>query len=92
MTTIAKTSANAVSRKLSSLGFDKKDGWSELGFSVINDGQKIVVVNWTNADYPSTAATELAAAGYIIENVRVSEVTWSKRQQEFFTVAGRAGA
>jgi hypothetical protein len=90
MNTIAKTTAAAVSRKLASLGFDKKDGWTDFGYSVMNDGGQIIVSNWTFS--PSTAATELAAAGYVIENVKVSEMTWSGRHHQLFTVSGRVEA
>lgn len=90
MNTILKTTAAAVSRKLASLGFEKKDGWVEVGYSVMNDNGSVIVANWTYS--PSTAAAELAAAGYVIENVKVSEMTWSGRHHELFTVVGRVKA
>lgn len=90
MNTIAKTTATAISRKLSSLGFEKKGFYDEVGYSVMNDNGSIIVANWTYSE--STAAAELAAAGYVIENVKVSEMAWSGRHHELFTVAGRVGA
>jgi len=93
MTTITKTTASAVSRKLSSLGFDKYDTLTQMGFSVLYGGDGIHVVNHTNEDYEGTAAQELEAAGYVIANRFIND--WSRflgRKQEVFNVVGRVEA
>jgi hypothetical protein len=93
MTTITKTTAQAVSRKLSSLGFDKYDSLTQMGFSVLYGCDGIHVVNHTYKDYEGTAAQELEAAGYVIENRFVND--WSRfldRKVEVFNVSGRVEA
>ena len=91
MNTIAKTTASAVSRKLSSLGFEKYDG--QMGFSVIDSYDGVHVANHTNADYEGTAAQELETAGYVIANRFIND--WSDflgRKVEVFQVIGRVEA
>ena len=93
MTTIAKTTAQAVSRKLSSLGFQKYDNAYQMGFEVLYGIDGIHVVNHTNADYEGTAAQELEAAGYVIANRAVREWTrFLNRKVEVFNVIGRVDA
>jgi hypothetical protein len=90
MTTITKTTASAISRKLTSLGFDKYDGWAEYGFTVFLDGGVVTVSN--RGSLEGTAALELSAAGYIIENLSRSEGAYTGVHKEIFTVAGRVEA
>jgi hypothetical protein len=90
MNTITKTTAAAVSRKLNSLGFEKYDRWLEAGYSVMQDMDCIEIANWTYS--PGTAASELAAAGYVITNVRTSKREYAERYVEIFTVQGRVTA
>jgi len=89
MNTITKTSAAAVSRFLGSKGFDKYDRWSEIGFSVMIDGETIRVSN--HGYQQLTAAVELAAAGYVVADYRISEAYYTGRLMETFTIAGKAG-
>jgi hypothetical protein len=90
MNTISKTTASAVSRKLSSLGFDKYDDWSEAGFTVCQDGELITVSN--RGYLKGTAALELANAGYVLENLQFTEGAYTGHFREFFVVAGRVEA
>ena len=90
MSTITKTSAQAVSRKLSSMGFDKYDRWFEVGFAVIKDGDAITVVN--HGYLPGTAALELAAAGFAIAYHRTSEGAYTGKHMESFVVEGKVSA
>ena len=89
MTTITKTTAQAVSRFLAAKGFDKYDRWTEIGFSVMLDGETIRVVNHGYRNL--TAALELAAAGYVVADYKVSEAFYTGRLMESFTIAGKAG-
>jgi hypothetical protein len=91
--TITKTSKAGITRKLSGLNFDKYNYATQMGFFTYLDFDVIVVVNHTNADYEGTAARELEAAGYLIENRRVND--WSEflgRKVEIFNVIGRVEA
>jgi hypothetical protein len=93
MTTIAKTSAAAVSRKLNALGFDKYNNNFQMGVQVFSSMDGITVVNHTNSDYEGTAAQELESAGYVIVNRAVRD--WSQflsRKVEVFNVIGRVEA
>lgn len=90
MSTITKTTPQAISRKLSSMGFDKYDRWTETGFSVLYDGRNAMVSYWSCA--PGTAAIELAAAGYVITNLRTSKREYAERYVEMFTIEGKVSA
>jgi hypothetical protein len=92
MNTITKTTAAAVSRKLSALNFEKYDKASRMGFSVFDDTDGIFVSNYVNPNYEGTAAAELAAAGYIIEGRFINKWRHEDRAIEVFRVIGRAGA
>lgn len=89
MTTISKTCAQAVSRKLRKLNFEPYDYETGIGCSVWQDGNRITVVNHTYST--GTAAIELQQAGYIIENLYHSG-EFAGRWMETFTVAGRVEA
>ena len=89
MTTIAKTTASAVGRKLRSLNFEPYDYATGIGCVVWKDGNRITVVNHTYSI--GTAADELEKAGYIIENLYHSG-DFAGRHMETFTVAGRVDA
>lgn len=87
--TITATSAAAVSRKLSALGFEKLGSRAErIGFDVWKDGG-ILVVTYTYGK--STAAEELAAAGYLVNVQSVSVCQITGRHQEIFEVLGKVG-
>jgi hypothetical protein len=88
MTTIAKTTAQAVGRKLRSLNFEPYDYATGIGCSVWQDGNRITVAN--HGYLPGTAAIELKEAGYIIENLYIGGT--GKHFMETFTVAGRVDA
>jgi hypothetical protein len=90
MNTITTTTAAGVSRKLHSLGFEAYNPYNKVGYKVHNDLGSILVVNWVYS--PSTAAAELTAAGYIVEDVRISESPLTGTQQELFRVIGRVEA
>ena len=95
MNTITKTTAQAVSRKLSSLNFQKanEDG---IGFAVFNTngpigyGFEIAVIHTGYA--PSTASKELAEAGYSVRVVWTSFDEITSRYNECFEVDGRVEA
>ena len=89
MTTIAKTSVQAVGRKLRALNFEPYDYAAGIGCSVWKDGNRITVVNHTYSI--GTAADELEKAGYIIENLYHSG-DFAGRWMESFTVAGKVEA
>jgi hypothetical protein len=89
MTTIAKTTAQAVGRKLRSLNFEPYNYATGIGCSVWQDGNRLTVVNHTYTK--GTAAKELVKAGYIIENLYHSG-DFAGRHMESFTVAGRVEA
>lgn len=87
--TITATSAAAVSRKLTALGFEKLGSRADrIGFDVWKDGG-ILVVNYTYTK--GTAAEELAAAGYLVEVIAVSACQITGRHQELLKVLGKAG-
>ncbi len=71
MNTITKTTASAISRKLTSLGFLKLDG--TIGFEVYtdNDSEKSIYAAHRVYDngQPDTFADELYRAGYEVETV-----------------------
>jgi hypothetical protein len=89
MTTITKTTAQAVGRKLRSLNFEPYNYATGIGCSVWQDGNRITVANHTYS--MGTAAIELQQAGYIIENLYHSG-EFGGRWMETFTVAGKVGA
>jgi hypothetical protein len=91
MTTITKTTAQAVSRKLSTLNFDRYEKLTRMGWSVGYGGDGIFVSNYTHPEHEGTAAAELAAAGYIIENRYVNKWRHEDRVIEVFIVKGKAG-
>ena len=87
--TITATTAAAVSRKLSALGFEKLGSRQErIGFEVWEDGE-ILVVNYTYTK--GTAAEELAAAGYLVEVIANSNCQITGRCQELLKVLGKVG-
>jgi hypothetical protein len=93
MTTITKTSASAITRKLSELGFQKYEYPSQLGFDVMDTSNGIHVVNHTVSGYKGTAALELELQGYVIEGHQYLD--WSQflgKSVETFYVRGRIGA
>jgi hypothetical protein len=89
-TTLNSTTAAGVSRKLHSLGFETYTPTNKVGYKVHNDLGSILVVHWGYS--PSTAAEELAAAGYIVEDFRISESPLTGTYQELFRVVGRVEA
>jgi hypothetical protein len=89
MTTIAKTTAQAVGRKLRKLNFEPYDYATGIGCGVWQDGERITVANHSYG--LGTAAIELQKAGYIVENLYHSG-EFAGRFMETFTVAGRVGA
>jgi hypothetical protein len=91
MNIITKTTAAAVSRKLSALNFEKYDKASRMGFSVFDDTDGIFVSYYTNPNYEGEAAAELAAAGYIIEDRFINKWRHEDRAIEVFFVSGKAG-
>lgn len=90
MTTITKTSAAAITRKLNALGFEAFDKWEDVGYKVSQMANVILVQNWTYG--PSTAAAELGAAGYVIGNVETHTGAYTGRRLEMFLVEGKVGA
>lgn len=90
MTTITKTTASAVSRFLKAKSFDTYDRYTEVGYSVHLDGNDIRVAN--HGYLPGTAALELAANGYVIEALQMSEGAFSGRHMETFVVVGKVAA
>jgi hypothetical protein len=91
MTTITKTSKSGIARKLNSLGFEVRDGWVEVGYRISEIDGRFIVWNTVYVQHPSTAAEELAAAGYAITDVRIEKIGYT-REIEFFEVLGRVGA
>jgi hypothetical protein len=91
MKTIQKTSKAAIARKLNSLGFEARDGWSDVGYQISLIGTQLIVWNTVYVQHPSTAAEELAAAGYVVHNVRIQDLGYT-RETEFFEVLGRMSA
>lgn len=93
MTTITKTTAAAVSRKLSNLNFQKADD-AGIGFAVFNTpdgyGFEIVVIHTGYA--PSNASKELVEAGYVVRLAWTSFDEVTRRYRECFEIAGRVGA
>lgn len=90
MTTITKTTTGAITRKLSSLGFQKLDG--QVGFEVhaSDDGTVFVVHHVYRL---STMEQELQAAGYVTERFEVRDWTqFLGKYCETFHVVGRVGA
>jgi hypothetical protein len=87
MTTMTTTTtASAVSRKLSALGFQKLDNFG-IGYVVgIEDG-RILVSNKTYSR--GTAFVELSAAGYIVNVLSRSECLVTGRHQEILEVLGK---
>lgn len=93
MTTITKTSASAITRKLSELGFVKYDRDDTVGFDVMQTGAGLHVVNHVYGHATGTAAQELEAQGYIIEGHQHLDWTmFLNRRCETFYVVGRVGA
>ncbi len=91
MNTVTKTTASAITRKLTELGFQKYD--LQYGFDVMTTDNGIHVVNHTNSDYKGTAALELELQGYVIEAHQYLD--WSMflgKNVEVFFVVGRVGA
>jgi hypothetical protein len=91
MTTIAKTNKAGIARKLNSLGFEARDGWSDVGYVISKIGDRLIVWNTVYVQHPSTAAEELAAAGYAVADVRVQNMGYT-REAEIFEVLGRVEA
>lgn len=91
MNTITKTTAQAVSRKLTALNFDKYDRATRMGLSVLYSSDGIFVSNYTHPEHEGTAAAELEAAGYIIKDRFVNKWRHEDRAIEVFIVSGKAG-
>jgi hypothetical protein len=91
MTTMTKTTAQAVSRKLTALNFDKYEKSTRMGLSVLYSADGIFVSNYTHPDHEGTAAAELEAAGYIIKDRYVNKWRHEDRAIEVFLVIGKAG-
>ena len=97
MTTITKTTAQAVSRKLSSLNFDRKYSSTEYGFSVYltepnSYFEELCVTNLSvDNGYRSTIAEELKDAGYAIEVV-VDNAKHNGKILTSLVVLGKVGA
>jgi hypothetical protein len=92
MTTITKTTAAAVSRKLTALNFDKYESVTRMGFSVLYSADGIFISNYTHPDHEGTAAAELEEAGYIIKDRYINKWRHEDRAIEVFIVSGRAEA
>lgn len=96
MKTITKTTAQAVSRKLSSLGFVKKSE-DAVGFQVSTDdalkgwGTDIVVCSYSYHE-GHFAALALEAAGYVVDRKFTCEDHLTNLFSEVFTVVGRVDA
>ena len=91
MTTITKTTASAVSRKLRSLSFEPYNYSTMVGCSIWSENGVVYVTNHTYRE--GTAALELAEAGYIIQNLRQDNaIQFSGRYMEYFIVKGRVEA
>lgn len=93
MTTMTKTTTSAVSRKLSELGFIRYDSEDQIGFSVLTGYDGIRVINHVYGHATGTAAPELEALGYVIEDLEHLDWTaFLDRRVETFYVRGRVGA
>jgi hypothetical protein len=96
MNTITKTNASAVSRKLSSLGFEKKTE-NAVGFLVSLDdalkgwGTDIVVSSYSYLE-GFHAADALEAEGYVVDRKFTSADHFTNLYLEVFTVSGRVEA
>jgi hypothetical protein len=66
MTTITKTTAAAVSRKLNSMNFERFDG--NIGYEVLEakSYEPITIIHRVYGDYGFQMALELEAAGYAV--------------------------
>jgi hypothetical protein len=93
MNTITKTSTSAVSRKLAELGFERYDSEKTIGFNVLTGYDGIRVVNHVYGHATGTAAQELEALGYVIEDLQHLDWTaFLDRRVETFYVKGRVEA
>ncbi len=90
MTTIAKTTASAVGRKLRSLNFEPYDYDTQIGCSVWQNGSAVEIANWGYA--PGTASQELKKAGYIVLSVERGNYLHDGKHFEMVTVIGRVDA
>jgi hypothetical protein len=66
MTTITKTTAAAVSRKLNSMNFERFDG--NIGYEVLEakSYEPITIIHRVYGDYGFQMAVELMDAGYVV--------------------------
>jgi hypothetical protein len=90
MSTIAKTTASAVGRKLRSLNFEPYDYATGIGCSVWQSGSSVEIANWGFA--PGTASQELRNAGFIVLSVDRGNYEHDGKHFEMVTVIGRADA
>jgi hypothetical protein len=96
MNTITKTTASAVSRKLSSLGFEKKTE-NAVGFLVSVDdalkgwGTDIIVSSYSYHE-GFFASSALEVAGYVVDRKFTCADHFTNLYLEVFTVIGRVGA
>ena len=96
MKTITKTTAQAVSRKLSSLGFVKKTE-DAVGFLVSVDdalkgwGTDIIVSSYSYHE-GFFASSALEVAGYVVDRKFTCADHFTNLYLEVFTVIGRVGA
>lgn len=85
--TIKKPSTSAVARKLYSLGFPKYENHTEVGVKVETDNWSVLVTNYSYTE--GTAAQELEAAGYIIEERVAYKSIFTQFWTECFYIAGK---